>query len=698
MKASEAEVLEFIKKSNQFVIPIYQRIYSWGERECRQLWDDILRAGLRAEMGGHFIGSVVYVDDHLGTTTQASPQLIIDGQQRLTTVTLILEALARQVGDGEPVEDFSAAQIRRYYLIDDLRKGINRYKLLLSQTDRTSLIALIDHSPAPANASIRIRENFDYFEEAIRREAHRIDAVCRGLKRLMVVEIHLERGIDDPQLIFESMNSTGKELSQGDRIRSFILMGLDPDLQERLYTNYWRPMEEEFGQEAYSQWFDAFMRHYLTIKMGEIPNINQVYEAFKDYAKSTYTATDQIESLVADIRRYSGWFCAMAFRKETDVALALAFRDLLDLNVDVAWPFLLELFEDYKNGILARDVFIAIVRLVESYVFRRSVCAIPTNSLNKTFATISKSIRKESYLESTRAAFLLLGSYKYFPGNEEFKRELQARDLYNYRLRSYMLGKLENHGHKERISIGDYSIEHIMPQNENLSEQWKLELGPDWKRVHEEWLHRLGNLTLTAYNSEYSNRSFADKRDREKGFRQSHLALNQGLAAITTWNEAAIKERAERLAELALEVWEAPKLPETVLVSYRPARGTATAYSIQDHLFLTCGPAADLFKAFKQEVLDMDPDIAVVFLKVYVAFKAETNFVDVIPRARSILLSINLEFNEIDDPRGLCKNVSNQGHQGNGKVELELKAIGDLPYALGLVRHAFEKQMGESTL
>src|SRR5262245_6417172 len=346
MKATEAKLLDFFKKSTQFVIPIYQCTYSWGERECRQLWEDILRTGRNDAVSAHFVGSIVYVEKGLYQVSSQSPLLVIDGQQRLTTVTLLIEALARQLGDGEPLEGFSAKKLRNYYLLNALEDGEKRYKLILSQTDRASLTAILDQQPAPNEQSVRVQANFDFFQKQVA-AADTIEALCKGLTKLIIVDISLNRDQDNPQLIFESLNSTGLELSQADLIRNFILMGLEPQLQTKLYEQYWRPMEVDFGQEGYATHFDGFMRHYLTVKTGDIPNVREVYEAFKQHARAPEVAKAGVEALVADIRAFAGHYCAMALGSEPDAELKAAFHDLRELKVDVAFPFLLELYADY---------------------------------------------------------------------------------------------------------------------------------------------------------------------------------------------------------------------------------------------------------------------------------------------------------------------------------------------------------------
>ncbi len=698
MKATEIKLADFLKKSPQFVIPIYQRIYSWSEKECLQLWEDILRTGSNDAVSAHFIGSIVYVEKGLYSVANQSQLLVIDGQQRLTTITLLIEALARALGDSEPLEGFSTKKLRDYYLIDPREEGEKKYKLILSQTDKDSLIAVLDNVAAPTDYSVRVNANFDFFTNKIAAEIKNLLVVCKGLAKLIIVDISLNRDQDNPQLIFESLNSTGRELSQADLIRNFILMGLEHDLQSRLYNHYWRPMEKDFGQEGYAMYFDGFMRHYLTVKTGVIPKEREVYEAFKQYAHSSEASG--VEALVSDIRIFAEYYCAMALGDEENQELKMAFRDLRELKVDVAFPFLLEIYNDYKKEILSADELLQIVRLVESYVFRRAICGIPTNSMNKTFGNFSRNLRKDRYMESVQANFMLLPSYRRFPDDEEFKRDIKIKDVYNFRSRSYWLRRLENYGRKERVPVDEYTIEHIMPQNENLSSTWKAELGPEWERIQKVYLHTLGNLTLTGYNSEYSDHSFIEKRDKKNeqgqsmGFATSPLHLNTGLGTLEHWTEQDIKDRAETLSALAVDVWSMPKVESGVLGAYKPKTESAE-YSIEDHPHLLSEPLRSVFEAFRKQVLALDPCVTETFLKLYVAYKAETNFVDIVPQAKRLRLSLNISFNEINDPKGVCKDVSTLGRWGNGDVEVGFSNNDEIPYAIGLVRQAFEKQMGQ---
>ena len=696
MKATEANLLGFLRKSPQFIIPIYQRTYTWTEAQCQQLWEDILRAGSHEDVSAHFIGSVVYIEKGLYQVSSQSPLLVIDGQQRLTTVSLIIEALARRLGDSEPIDGFSAKKLRHYYLLNTLEDGKQRYKLLLTQTDEQTLLAIVEQRSTPTQHSLRLVENFGFFEEQIRALGDDLAPLCKGLEKLMVVDISLSRDQDNPQLIFESMNSTGLALSQADLIRNFVLMGLEPSRQEKLYAEHWRPMELVFGQDAYSKHFDGFMRHYLTVRTGNIPRVGQVYEAFKAYVRRQEAAASDVDTLLADLRKFADHYCALAFGRGVSPGLAVALRDLRDLEVDVAYPLLLELYDDYSMGRLSADDLVEAVRLVESYVFRRAVCTIPTNSLNRTFATFGRALKKDRYLESISAHLQLLPSYRRFPNDEEFQRELKVRDLYNFRNRSYWLRRLENHRRKEQVAIGEYTIEHILPQTENLSKAWRDALGDNWREIRDALLHTLGNLTLTGYNAEYSDRPFAEKRDMEGGFRVSPLRLNEGLGEVDSWDEEAIRARATRLAHKAASVWKAPSLsPEVVRAYQAKAEEPVKVYAIGDHAHLDTGGAMrGLFDAFRTEVLALDPCVSEEFLKLYVAYKAETNFVDVVPQAKQLRLSLNMRFHELQDPLRLAEDVTNVGQWGNGDVRVELDSLSELPYFMGLVRQAFEKQMG----
>lgn len=688
MKAQDLQFTQLLEGSKQFIIPIFQRTYSWERSHCQQLWDDIIRVGKSQELNSHFIGSAVYIPET--NVDAAIPRwLVIDGQQRITTLTLLLIALKRRLQTEEIEDPVSAAQVDDLYLRNRYGKGEAAYRILLTRTDKETLLQLLDDKEPSEDGSYRIIENFRFFTDEIAKA--NLSEVWKGIKKLMIVDVCLQQGIDNPQMIFESMNSTGKALTQADLIRNFVLMGLEHDLQTRLYIDYWRPMEVEFGAENYINEFDEFMRYYLVIHSGNVRiRRGDVYDEFKAYSRK-----HEVEALLASLKEFASYFCRIALGAEKDKALSAAFHDIRELRADVCYPMLMEVYQDFHYERITHEEFLTILRMVESYVFRRAVCDIPTNSLRQTFATFLRQVKKDRYVESVKAVFMTLPSYRRFPGDDEFVRQIQIRNLYKFNRRSYWLRRFENHGRKEHVPVQEYTIEHIMPQNEELSPQWRADLGEDWKTVHEQYLHTLGNLTLTGYNSEYSDRPFAEKRDMPGGFRESPLKMNRGLGECEVWDEPAISKRAAALAKTAADIWLAPDLTEDVLQAYKPVSPEVAHYSIADHAHLSGGPVRELFEAFRLEVMALDECVTEEFLKLYVAYKAETNFVDVVPQASGLRLSLNLHFPEIDDPRGMCRDVTNLGRWGNGDVEVRLEKPEDLTYIVGLVRQALEKQLGE---
>lgn len=697
MKAVDSHLLTLLKASSQFIVPIYQRVYSWQESECAQLWADIVRAGTNPKLGAHFTGSIVYVAKGQSTNTATEPDLIIDGQQRLTTVTLILAALAARLetlpeGAREPLDGFSPKKIRNRYLLNDDEDGERQFKLILSQGDKGALTSLLQGVEPAVGLVTRVVDNYAYLQRRLNDPELDLEVVCRGLDKLVVVDVKLQRGVDNPQLVFEAMNSTGKKLSQADLIRNYVLMDLPPKEQEALYTAYWRPMELEFTGAAESV-FDEFVRHYLTIRTGDIPRLNDIYEAFKDHATAFIKEGETIQSLVVELSQYARRYCALALGKETDPKLRRAFQDLVQIKADVVYPFLLETYTDYELGTLNRDELHEIIAMVTTYIFRRAVCRIPTNSLNKTFAGFNAAVRKDRYIESVKAHFLDIKSYRAFPTDIEFLSALKSTDLYNFRRRSYFLRILENYGRKEHVTVESYTIEHILPQNRNLSKEWRDSLGEGWQELQQKYLHTLGNLTLTGYNSEYSDHPFTTKRDMEGGFRDSPLRLNKGLGQLESWNVAAIKKRAQRLAEDAISIWSRPKLSDDIIAEFRQLR-TKSDFSIKDHPHLLPPKRCELFERFSAETLALDPAITRQFLKLYVAFKAETNFIDVVPQKARMLVSLNIPLEMLHDERGLAWDVSDKGHWGNGLTEVGLNEESDLNYIMGLIRQAFEYQMG----
>ncbi|KOS33577.1 DUF262 and DUF1524 domain-containing protein [Helicobacter pylori] len=687
MDAKATTLLKFFEENqnNQFVIPIYQRLYSWKKEQCEQLWDDIIKIGGNDKANGHFIGSILYV---LDGNTPSSPLLIIDGQQRLTTITLLFIALRDHLNDEVKRKEIES------YLINSNKDGDKKFRLILSESDKDTLLSLIDKNKRkPSEPSLKIVENFKLFEEWIRKNTDKLETIFKGLDKLMIVWIALKKEKDDPQLIFESMNSKGIELTQTDLIRNYIVMETEVEKQEDFYNQYWRAMEENFKQsEKQSKredLFNKFVRHYLTIKTRDIPNINKVYEAFKDYQQKEGI---EIEDLLKDLQKYCGYFCQIAFKKEAKKDLKKALSFLVDLEMDVIYPLLLELYSDYIDGVLSKQDFTSIIDLIESYLCRRTVCGLGTNSLNKVFPFVTKKINKDQYLESIKAHFLSLETTKgKFPKDSEFKNLFITIDFYHFKKNKYFLERLENFDTGEPVNTKECTIEHIMPQT--LTEEWKRDLGENFQAIHDKYLHTIGNLTLTGYNTEYSNRSFQEKRDMEKGFKQSPLRLNQSLKDLESFDEKEIEKRANDLADWALKIWTYPNLDAETLEKYKQkGKREKKAYDLSSYKFGS--HSRELFDILSKEIKALDERITEKFNQEYISYMFDKNFVDIVPLKNGLKLYLNMPFNELQDEKNLARDMTNKGHLGNGDIEVKLETKEDIPYCLGLIKQILEKQMG----
>lgn len=690
MKASSANLLTVIKGPKQFVIPIYQRTYSWQLAQCDQLLKDIIRISKDDNLQGHFLGSIVYFQEDIHTISDVPKLLVIDGQQRLTTVSLLILALSHFLKNN-PVElDTNANKLFNYYLLNSDEDNDLRYKLMLTRGDKQSYINLLNEIPQDDTMN-RVTENYKFFASRINEE--NVKVIYNGVLRLFIVDVALEKDKDNPQLIFESMNSTGLDLSQADLIRNYVLMGQEIDLQTKLYENYWFPMEQTFGNE-YSTRFDGFMRDYLSVKTGKIPRIGEVYEEFKLYINSD-RSSESIEENVKDTFNFANHYSKIVLRKEKDKDLQEMFSNILKLKVDVAYPFILPVYNDYVHGLVSKDDFISILKLVESYVFRRAICGIPTNSLNKTFGNLYKSVNTENYLESVQASFQLLDSYKRFPDDTEFEKEIISKDVYNFRSRNYLLSKLENFKRKEFVNVDEYTIEHILAQNQNLSEEWQNMLGEEWQDIQKKYLHTLGNLTLTGYNSEMSDHSFARKKCIEGGFDDSPLRLNTYLRTASQWTPLEIGERAGELSQKATLIWDSPKLSSEILERYlQKDEKEIVSYNLNHFGYLE-GEILELYESLKKRILNIDSSVKEEIKKLYIAFKSSTNFVDIEPQKSRLRLMLNMKFDEINDPLNLAKDVTGLARWGNGDVEVGISNINEIDDVMDLIQQAFDVQVGE---
>jgi uncharacterized protein with ParB-like and HNH nuclease domain/predicted transport protein len=699
MKAEDVQLTQLFAGPKQFIVPIFQRDYSWGTKHCLQLWKDVIRVGSNENTKAHFVGSVVYVAAE-ETFAAIARWLLIDGQQRLTTVTLLLAALRNRMpnpdSEVQPASDESLlptrSELEDYYLFNTHGKGDRRFKLHLRRADQETLAALLQEKELPRDVSEHIRENFEFFAEKLA-DAD-LDVVYRGIKKLVAVDVSLTRGQDDPQMIFESLNSTGLELTQADLIRNFVLMRLDEQLQAKLYENYWQPIEKAFG-ERYRTDFDKFVRDFLTLQLKPSKQLkaDSIYQEFRTYFYGI-GSSGTIDELLAKLRRFGGYYVAFSLGQEDNPKLKEAFGRLR-LLVEVASPAVLRLYDCYNRAkTLSLTEFIEAVELLESYVFRRSVCAMQTRSLGQIFASLAYRIRDEAPLLSLKVALYRQGKKRRFPTDTEFREALETRDVYDMRNCHYLLDRLENQS-KEKIDTSTFTIEHVMPQNDDLSAEWRAMLGKDWKSIQEVWLHRLGNITLTGYNSEYSDRSFSEKKVTSKGFNESPLRLNRFIRDQTSWTATEIEKRGKDLASKAVGVW-TPLAVDAVSVrtaELEDLKNQAAQYSLDSLEFDDESKA--LFALLRPQIVSLGDDVIELCGERSVTYRVYDFFVEVIPRKRRLLLVLNLEYEECDDPTQRAQDATENAFIPNasesGGVLFKIKNETHIGPAVHLIRQAYEK-------
>lgn len=533
----------------------------WKIENCKQLYDDLLRLTKKDE-GNHFFGSIVSDVVGAGSITEYH---IIDGQQRLTTVTLLLLAIAKLVEKGEAYSNEMdlSNQIMERFIISKWAKEDDRIKLIPVKRDRQALHSLIfgEEDEYVENSNLTI--NFKYFYERLKKDANRIDEIFSAIQRLQVISITLDK-YDDAQLIFESLNSTGLALSEGDKIRNFILMNLPLYEQNEYFEKYWIKIEDLTNKKV-----DNFVRNYLSIKTSSTPTMAKVYFEFKEYVNKH---NDSLEELLEDMFRYSKFY-----KKLLDGESGLKSKDLdssmfnlKKMEISVTEPFFMEVFSLYDKEELSLDDLIGIYSVIEAYLFRRNICGVGTNALNKIFLNLNKDIIRydgstDNYVDKLKYNLINKRDSGRFPKDEEFYENFYNKEVYlmRGRFKNYLFNKIENYNTVETKDIynhlddGTYSIEHIMPQK--LNDDWFEELGDNAEEIHEKWIHKLGNLTITGYNSDMGNSSFEKKRDGKHGFKKSGIRMNQDLGLLNSWGEEEIEKRQRDLLDLSLyEIWKYP--------------------------------------------------------------------------------------------------------------------------------------------
>jgi len=565
MKANELQINYFLQAPNvQFVIPVYQRNYDWTNTECKLLLNDIISVETD-NRGTHFIGSIVFVHEGTYSTSEVKELVIIDGQQRLTTINILYVALYRFAKENRNTDD--AERLYNMFLTNQYVKNESS-KLKLKQTDTNSSAfkAIMLGVDNQSNAFSNVVENYNYFRSIINED--NFETILKGLNRLIFVEISLERDKDDPQRIFESLNSTGLDLSQSDLIRNFILMDLPPRDQNRIFETIWNPIEENARDLVkQSSLVSDYIRDYLTLRNKKIPNKNKVYAEFKSlYSNKKDEAYHQELEYIKSLSVHYKKFVNPSTVKDLTLRRELEYINRLEINV--VYPFLLQVFEDTENGLLSQVELIKVLKLIQSYTWRRFIVGLPTSALNKIFMSLYSEVDAEEYYDSIAKALLKKKGSAKFPSNEDLKTALKDKDLYNTqpKNRNYLFEMLENYNNREYVNTNNehITIEHIFPRNPN--ESWSTDLSPEeYFAFKEKHLNTIGNLTLSGNNGALGNKSFLVKKemnidDSKQGYRFSRLWLNEYLQSIDTWNVDKYEERLSIIYDRFLKIWEFPNV------------------------------------------------------------------------------------------------------------------------------------------
>lgn len=581
MKGSECRLIEYMEGSKRrFIIPVYQRNYDWKTENCKQLYDDLEKV-IKNNRRSHFFGSIVSVYEPAGRNTEF---LVIDGQQRLTTVSLLFLAMYNLISKGVvvPEDESLGKQIYEDFLVDKYQPKETRIKLKPVKNDQEAFGKLFENEDEHIRES-NLTINYNYFYDRIQKQEVTVDQLFDAICRLEIIDIKLEND-DDPQLIFESLNSTGLDLSEGDKIRNFILMGLPARKQEEYYEKYWNCIEECTKYDV-----SSFVRDYLSVKQLAIPSQRKIYVEFKGYVE---TSELEVEELLRDLVEYAKRYEILLKGSKRNRTLDACINRLNRLETTVTRPFFLEVLRLFDDGKLDVSQVTDIFLITESYLFRRNVCNLPTNSLNKIFLMLHREIIRydgtdAGYVEKFKYALLSKKERARFPDDDEFSAQFSERQVYqmNSKNKIYILERLENYGTTEDKDIyshcddGTYSVEHIMPQH--LTPVWVKALGDDYEQIHETWLHRIANLTLTAYNSKYSNSSFEEKKTMKNGLADSGIRMNTYIAKKEKWTLAELEDRNQYLMGRAIEIWSFPS------TEFKPEEKQLDSYTLDDDVNLS---------------------------------------------------------------------------------------------------------------
>lgn len=552
MKGEYQEFVQYLRETKKIIIPIYQRNYEWTMENCKTLYEDLMMI-VNGNRPKHFIGSIVSVK----TNDSTNAKIIIDGQQRIITIYLIYLAIYNLIEEGNIETSVNSEEIKEEFLIYKYSKDNNKYKIIPTEKDSQSLNLLIDNDDLDLNKKFdsNIIENYKFIYNELKLEKVSADDLYRALEKLGIISITLDHD-ENPQLIFESLNSTGLALKTSDKIRNFLLMKLDVDDQNNLYKKYWKKIEITVGNS-----FEVFIKDYLIFKNKSF-QLNRAYEEFKNYLLSSNIESANILKDMAYCAELYGHILNFDTDSKNINRYLQYFYFLSQTNIR---PFLIFLLDIYKKNEILEKSIVEIFSILESYLLRRLVCRFNSSNLKNLFSTIKKNILNnegQDYLSAFKKEFFEQVSYttNRFPNDREFTDNLRLNSIGRFKNNQvfYILSRLENSNSKESIDFFNnkqqYQIEHVMPQK--LSSEWKINLGGSYEKIHDVWLNRVGNLTLTGWNPELSNKSFGEKK---LIFAESSLKLNQLLANSEKFGIEELEKRTDFLAKRAVQIWSYPK-------------------------------------------------------------------------------------------------------------------------------------------
>ena len=681
MRTEQTALKDMLEASIQFQIPIYQRTYDWTKQNCQQLYDDIMKSGKTKEENYHFIGAITCVRIPTSINENVRRYQLIDGQQRITSLMLLLRALRDKLDASVGVTTKMIDQL--LFNVTEEKNGSNYYKMILTDDDDRSFREIMGDGSSKTSGGIAA--NFRYFTARLKSED--ADSVWYGIKSLTAVLIRIDDK-DDAQAIFESMNSTGLDLSETDMIQNYMLMTKDPRWQKKIHGQYWRPMEQRFGGGS-SKEFDEFLRSYLMMKRKKAVSKQTVYREFKDYMK-----THDREKEIKDIYQHSKYYADIIGTSIHPLrTLKREIKNIRNQDTNVANPLLLKVLADYDDGAINEADAKKVLQLIDSYLLRSSVCGLLKGG-NKVFPELISAINKKRYVESVERALMLKTGTRKFPRDATFKDQLRNFPLYTSKaVCKYMLIRLEHGDREERFELDDLQIEHIMPQT--LTDEWREDLGEWWREIHDKYVHTIGNLTLTAHiaNAGMSNMPFLEKQNT---YQKSELKLTRSLAGYKVWGEDEIVKRASRMTEMAANLWKCPK--EHAL------DGAETDTMEEEYLEWT--DLEDLWHALKKEISSSCGGVEFYMTRVYGAFRLPVygrvkgvGICSLEARRSKIYLTYNTKVsNGIIKTSRFVENVSNVGRHVVGDFRSTITAEDDIKRAVELVKTVWESKSKQSDL